>query len=132
MTPPQDTDTGQVARRLQERRRVLQQEIRDALLRENTERYADIAQRLMDAQVASLAGLLADVRHADIARDVEEISDIEGALQRIAHGTYGTCIRCGDEIAAERLEAWPTAKRCLRCQRIHEQEKSGVAPGKVL
>ncbi|MFO7324195.1 MAG: TraR/DksA C4-type zinc finger protein [Pseudomonadota bacterium] len=132
MTALPKTDPRQVAEQLRERRRVLQQEIRDALLREGTERYADIAQRLMDAQGASLAGLLAEVRHADVARDAEEIGDIDAALQRIAHGSWGTCIRCGESIAAERLEAWPTAKRCLRCQRIHEEEKAGVGAGRAL
>lgn len=121
----------QLAERLRERRRVLQQEIHDALVREGTERYADIAQRVMDAQGESLAGVLAEVRHADLARDVEEVGDIEGALQRIAHGTYGTCIRCGEAIAPERLAAWPTAKRCLNCQRVREKEKAG-APGRAL
>lgn len=125
-------DPDQVAQRLRERRSVLKQEIHDALLREGTERYADLAQRLMDAQDASLAGLLADVRHADVARDLEEIGDIEAALQRIAHGTYGLCIRCGENISPERLEAWPTAKRCLSCQRLHEQEQSGVGAGTIL
>jgi DnaK suppressor protein len=132
MTALPKTDPRQVAEQLRERRRVLQQEIRDALLREGTERYADIAQRLMDAQGASLAGLLAEVRHADVARDAEEIGDLDAALQRIAHGSWGTCIRCGESIAAERLEAWPTAKRCLRCQRIHEEEKAGVGAGRAL
>ena len=30
------------------------------------------------------------------------------------------CIDCGQPIPFARLEAYPTAKRCLRCQQIRE------------
>lgn len=38
---------------------------------------------------------------------------IEGALQRLDDGTYGTCTTCGEPIPAERLEALPAADRCI-------------------
>jgi RNA polymerase-binding transcription factor DksA len=37
------------------------------------------------------------------------------ALERFADGSYGRCQRCGDEIAADRLDVVPTAERCTRC-----------------
>lgn len=37
------------------------------------------------------------------------------ALARIADGTYGRCVSCGNAIPAERLEAIPTVERCARC-----------------
>lgn len=110
----------QVEKRLRERRGVLRTEIRDALLRAGTEREADIAGKLHDAQDHSLAELLAGVTHADIARDAEEIRDIEGALVRLSAGTYGECVKCGTGIPRERLNVYPTAKRCLPCQQAHE------------
>ena len=39
------------------------------------------------------------------------------ALTRIENGTYGQCVRCGDEIAAKRLEARPEAALCIQCAR---------------
>jgi RNA polymerase-binding transcription factor DksA len=42
---------------------------------------------------------------------------IEGALERIAVGTYGVCVRCGAEIPTERLEAVPWTPYCLACSR---------------
>ena len=43
------------------------------------------------------------------------------ALQRIADGTYGRCIECGDEIPHERLVVNPTAERCFLCQEHFEK-----------
>jgi RNA polymerase-binding transcription factor DksA len=33
----------------------------------------------------------------------------------VTGGRYGVCVACGRPIAAERLEARPSADRCLRC-----------------
>ena len=43
------------------------------------------------------------------------LGEIERALERIDDGTYGLCERCGEPIAAERLEALPYAVRCVGC-----------------
>lgn len=117
-------DRRQFEQRLRERRIALRIEIREALLRAGNERYADIAGRLQDAQDQALAGLLAEVTHADIMRDAGEIRDVEGALTRLAEGTFGECVQCGTRIPRERLNVYPTAKRCLPCQQAHEQARS--------
>jgi DnaK suppressor protein len=44
-----------------------------------------------------------------------EIADIRNALLRIENGTYGICANCGQQIGKERLEALPTATRCIQC-----------------
>lgn len=41
------------------------------------------------------------------------LGEIEAALERMEHGTYGTCVECGREIDAERLEAVPYATLCI-------------------
>jgi DnaK suppressor protein len=38
-----------------------------------------------------------------------------------AHGAYGLCEDCGQEIGAERLAALPSSTRCIRCQAAWEQ-----------
>lgn len=45
----------------------------------------------------------------------EAIADIEHALDRIEEGTYGSCERCGDQIAFERLAVIPHARHCVSC-----------------
>ncbi len=47
--------------------------------------------------------------------EVQEIHRIEAALQRIAEGSYGTCVECGAEIDPKRLKALPTASKCISC-----------------
>ena len=45
----------------------------------------------------------------------EHLDEIAVALTRLEDGSYGVCERCDQPIAAERLEARPTARRCVRC-----------------
>ena len=48
----------------------------------------------------------------------KEIASVKRALGRIADGTYGECVRCGEDIAAARLEARPEAALCIDCARF--------------
>lgn len=50
-------------------------------------------------------------------RDERALADVEDALRRLDGGTYGVCEMCGRPIPADRLEAVPTARRCVDCQR---------------
>jgi DnaK suppressor protein len=36
-------------------------------------------------------------------------------LQRVAAGTYGSCVVCGAPIAFERLMVFPEAPNCVAC-----------------
>ncbi|MGD9842066.1 MAG: TraR/DksA family transcriptional regulator [Steroidobacteraceae bacterium] len=117
----QQLDHQYFAHRLRKRYQVLREEIRNTLLRADAEQYAHIADRVQNTEDQSLAEVLAEVSHAEIARDVEEVCDITVALQRIASGDYGVCTGCGDQIPQARFEAHPTAKRCLKCQQLYEQ-----------
>lgn len=42
-----------------------------------------------------------------------ELEEVEIALGKLDEGTYGTCERCGQPIAAARLEAMPQARFCI-------------------
>jgi RNA polymerase-binding transcription factor len=44
-----------------------------------------------------------------------EIVSVKRALIRIENGTYGECVRCGAEIAPNRLEVRPEAALCIEC-----------------
>jgi RNA polymerase-binding transcription factor DksA len=46
---------------------------------------------------------------------LEEVAQVHAALSRLAAGTYGTCAKCGGEIAAPRLEALPSTPFCRAC-----------------
>ncbi|HEU4449949.1 MAG TPA: TraR/DksA C4-type zinc finger protein [Gaiellaceae bacterium] len=73
---------------------------------------------------------LADSATATLNREIDYtleenseqvLSAVDQALERIENGTYGTCARCGKQIAEERLEAIPYATRCIDCQRLAER-----------
>lgn len=117
--------------RLEERRRVLREEIVAALGESEREDYAVLAGQVHDREDESVADLLADVRNADLDRHVTELQDIEAALVRLASGSYGICTDCGAAIVPARLEAYPTAKRCRACQEKHERRR-GTRPAASL
>ena len=64
---------------------------------------------------------LATVREGDEVLEatgnagLTEITQIRAALKRIADGTYGECVRCGDDIAEARLDALPWTPLCRKC-----------------
>lgn len=61
-----------------------------------------------------------------VSGDLTDITtQIEGALQRLDEGTYGTCRRCGKPINPERLEAFPYVALCIECQTIVERQRGG-------
>jgi DnaK suppressor protein len=55
--------------------------------------------------------------------ETAELGDIEAALGRMDAGSYGQCNDCGVTIAPARLNAYPTAKRCIDCQTVAEQRR---------
>lgn len=48
------------------------------------------------------------------------IHKIRKSLEDIQNGEYGICEDCGRDIATERLEARPVARRCIRCKTKQE------------
>ena len=47
---------------------------------------------------------------------VERVHKLRNALEHVREGDYGTCIECGEPIAAARLRAVPEVETCVRCQ----------------
>jgi RNA polymerase-binding transcription factor DksA len=43
------------------------------------------------------------------------LAEIDAALERLAEGRYGVCVACGRPIPPGRLEARPSADRCVDC-----------------
>jgi len=110
-----------LASAIAERRQALLEEIRKDLSRVREEPYESIAGTVRDSGDEAVADLIADVDQAEVTRDLGELHELEAALKRIADGTYGLCVDCGDDIAVERLRAQPAAARCVDCQQRHEK-----------
>ncbi|HUS54324.1 MAG TPA: TraR/DksA C4-type zinc finger protein [Thermohalobaculum sp.] len=48
-------------------------------------------------------------------RRATELRRITAALVRIDEGEFGYCLKCGDEIAARRIELDPATPLCIGC-----------------
>lgn len=86
----------------------------------------DAELHIEDPAYASItAGSDADWTTADVdadtlittaARHSLALNDTSAALKKVADGQYGACESCGEAIGYTRLLAYPSARRCLRCQ----------------
>ncbi|HQR47932.1 MAG TPA: TraR/DksA C4-type zinc finger protein [Steroidobacteraceae bacterium] len=104
-----------------ERAKVLREEIRQTLLRSDSEQYAQVANEVRDLEDESFADLIVDVNLAEIDRDLEELRAVEAALLSVQEGSYGRCEHCGLPIEFHRLQATPSATRCFDCQTSFER-----------
>jgi DnaK suppressor protein len=52
------------------------------------------------------------------SRDRSLLDEITAALARVAAGTFGECLNCGQEIGIKRLEAIPWVRYCIACQEL--------------
>lgn len=61
-----------------------------------------------------------EMAKAGQARAQLELKKIATALERVADGSFGECLECGEEIAEGRLSADPTATLCIKCAEVKE------------
>jgi RNA polymerase-binding transcription factor DksA len=106
-------------------------ELMDQRFAREREEIRVVSERTRDERGETLPADWIDVALADttlaaddavINQDLEDVRDILAARERLSAGTYGTCNDCGAAIGYQRLLAYPTAKRCIHCQRVYEQE----------
>jgi DnaK suppressor protein len=62
--------------------------------------------------------LAREIDLAQKSRDRALLASVDAALKRIADGTFGQCLNCGQEINAKRLEAIPWVRLCITCQEL--------------
>ena len=99
---------------------LLVDETQDEMNPELKENYVDVGGD-GDAGDEAVADTIIDIDNAVIGLHLQEISDLNAALNRIQEGVYGVCLDCGSDIGFERLSAYSTAKRCIRCQHLREK-----------
>jgi len=102
------SDTAARKRALLERLDKLERQLRDIEdeLDSHQERdWSELAQEREGDEVLERQGTAGQA----------EIAAIRAALARIEDGTYGVCVRCGDDIAPERLDLLPHTPLCATC-----------------
>jgi DnaK suppressor protein len=98
----------------------------------------DLQRRFRIAQLEDLAAAAAEPASTDPARRQitraltvaaeSVLSDIDAALNRLQHGTYGKCQHCATPIPFERLEALPMTRLCMPCQYAIETSGQNEPP----
>lgn len=91
-----------------------------ALRQEIEQRIEEIEEELdqpvdRDPDEASLEMEDDEVLEALDGIERKELAMIDAALRRIEEGEYGYCVKCGAEIAEERLDAVPFTPFCVKC-----------------
>lgn len=113
--------TGALEAQMRKRLAMLRADIGRALERSEQESHQVIAGEVSNMEDAAFVRMVRELELADIERDAAEIHDIDAALRRIEDGHYGLCLDCSEAIAVERLQAYPSAKRCHACQEAVER-----------
>jgi DnaK suppressor protein len=117
-------DLRHLTDRLRTRHRELRGAIRQQFADHDDPGTMAMRNRLEDTDDWAVADAMAGFDIAMVSRDVAEIGEVEGALKRIADGSYGLCVVCEEPIPAARLHAYPAATRCIRCQEAVERRAS--------
>ena len=105
--------------------------IRASLLTERRRLVAEIGEAIVapgqmtyGSQAAAASQVFAQQRDLALRdRSDQQLVLVEEALARLDAGTFGTCVRCGGPVGADRLEALPWAARCIDCQRLAARDR---------
>lgn len=81
-----------------------------------TDGIQDMADAASNAYNADILMSLSD-------NDLNQLKEIDSALDKIAGNTYGVCEECEEEINEKRLEANPVARYCITCKRMMEEKR---------
>jgi len=119
-TPLTSSERTGLEARLRAQRDELRAEIAAQLKNQDDPRLVGLRNRMEDTDDWAVADAMAAMDIASVSRVLAILNDVEGALARLADGTYGECIDCGASIPYARLSAYPAAMRCVGCQEIAE------------
>ena len=90
---------------------------RSRLLAELGEEIQAPGQMTYGSQAAAASQVFEQQRDLALRdRATQQLALVDAAIERLDHGTFGVCVRCGEPIAVGRLEALPWASHCIGCQ----------------
>lgn len=112
MSERTDIDVKKLKARMQSQRRDLLKRVagdQESLKPVEVDQTSTGRLSRMDALQTQAMGLEIDRRRH------QELQRIEAALHRIADGSFGYCVTCGEPIALKRIENDPTTPVCINC-----------------
>jgi len=83
--------------------------------------HATERQLLRDQLISRREKLQEAVARAQTANLLQLLEQVDKALEKVTHGTYGDCEECTGQVEASRLLADPLARVCLDCLEPSEQ-----------
>ena len=110
----------QYERRLRQR----QQELEHALASTVEQALSSKVEEAQDVADQAVAGYQKEMLFSQGTVRNAQLQLVRQALNRIAEGSYGDCVRCQQAIGAKRIEALPWTPYCIDCQ---EQIERGDA-----
>ncbi|MCK5362179.1 MAG: TraR/DksA C4-type zinc finger protein [Gammaproteobacteria bacterium] len=111
-----DSQMALLEGQLREQQEGLRAEVQEERAKSDDERDRRSAREVQDRGDEANTDQWREANAAMIDHHVDEISGIRAALSRVDSGTYGLCVDCGESIGFQRLQAYPSANRCLECQ----------------
>ncbi|MDI6890351.1 MAG: RNA polymerase-binding protein DksA [Thermodesulfovibrionales bacterium] len=108
------------------------QEIKKKLIAQKEALLAEAGEALNELPVQTIFPDLGDQASVETersfmlrlrGRERRLLKKIEDAIERIEHGVFGICDKCGDEIDIRRLEARPVTTMCIECKMQQEEEE---------
>lgn len=55
------------------------------------------------------------INDAALRKQKKQLQKLERALTKIEEGSYGTCLKCGEDIPLGRLKFMPWTTKCVKC-----------------
>jgi DnaK suppressor protein len=107
---------------LEHRRSQIQQRLEGRVNGIRAGRASGVTSGVLDLIEMSEVHGQEDLDYALAELDGEMLRRIDETLRRLEAGAYGTCVDCGEPIAASRLQALPFAVRCCSCEKTREAE----------
>lgn len=108
----------------EKRLRQRQQELEAALASTVEQALSSSVEDAQDVADQAVAGYQKEMLFSQGTVRNAQLRLVRQALNRIAEGSYGDCVRCSQAIGAKRIEALPWTPYCIDCQ---EQIESGNA-----
>lgn len=107
-----DDKRQQYEKRLRQRQQELEKALANTVeqaLSSNVDDAQDVADQAVAGYQKEMLFSQGTVRNAQLRL-------VRQALNRIAEGSYGDCVRCYQAIGAKRIEALPWTPYCIACQ----------------
>ena len=106
----------QTLKRLEEKLREQQQQLLEHTLSAVEQGRETVAADTQDAADQAVLSYQKEMLFRQGTHGSSQLTAIRGALARLAEGTFGDCVHCGQTIGAKRLEALPWTAYCIECQ----------------